>query len=59
MTRWNRPMRTYRTSTLVLRCAACGGGFATRSGIREEVRMVDGQIYHLLCALRSAKGPVA
>jgi len=52
MTRWNKPMRTYRSSTLELRCASCGGRFATRNGIREEIRMVDGRLFHVLCAQR-------
>jgi hypothetical protein len=50
MSRWNRPMRTYRSSAQDLRCASCGGRFRTRGDVREEPQMVDGQLYHVPCA---------
>lgn len=54
MSTWNRPMRTYRSSALDLRCASCGGRFRDRGDVRDEPRMVDGQVYHVACAPKAA-----
>jgi hypothetical protein len=53
MIRWNRPMRSYRSSRLDMRCASCGGRFIDRGDVTAEVRMVDGQVHHPLCAPRA------
>lgn len=44
-----KPMRSYTSSRVELRCASCGGRFRQIGDVREEPVMFDGQLWHALC----------